>query len=54
MFYVLLLRQEAERYRALAKQAHEAHDDSAEAECDDLAETMDEVACEVEERENAG
>ena len=54
MFYVQLLRQEADRYRALAKQSHINHDDGGEAGCVDLAETIDQVACEVEERENAG
>ena len=51
MFYVLLLRQEAERYRDMARQAA---DPQAEEECKDLAETIDEIASEVEEKISAG
>lgn len=51
MFYVQFLRQEAARYRALAAMAP---DPKSEEECKDLAEVLEEVALEVEDRENAG
>ncbi len=51
MFYVLLLRQEAERYRDLAKQGA---DPKSQAESEDLAEVIDEVASELEEKLSAG
>jgi len=51
MFYVLLLRQEAERYRDLASHAA---DPSTQEESEDLAEVIDEVASELEEKLSAG
>jgi len=51
MFYVLLLRQEAERYRDLARQAA---DPESQEECQDLAEVIEEVASELEEKVTAG
>lgn len=51
MFYVLLLRQEAERYRDIAKHAadRKSHDEN-----EDLAEVMEEVANDVEDKESSG
>ena len=51
MYYVLLLRQEAERYRDLARHAA---DPEAQEECQDLAEVIEEVASELEEKVTAG
>lgn len=51
MLYVQLLRQEAERYRDLAKQSA---DTEARKECEDLAEVIEEVAAEVEDKIAAG
>ena len=51
MFYVLLLRQEAERYRDLAKQIG---DPKSQEESEDLADVIDEVASELEEKLSAG
>ncbi|MFI4979774.1 MAG: hypothetical protein ACHQIO_05450 [Nevskiales bacterium] len=51
MFYVLLLRQEAERYRDLAKLGA---DPKSQAESEDLALVIDEVASELEEKLSAG
>lgn len=51
MLYVQLLRQEADRYRDLAKHAA---DQNAQKECEDLAEVMEEVAAEVEDKVSSG
>ena len=51
MFYVQLLRMEAERYHQLAAQATDAtsHDDA-----EDLADVIEEVATEIEEKLSGG
>lgn len=51
MIYVNALRQEAEKYRDLARQAADA---DSRRECEDLAEVIEEVAMEVEDRESSG
>ena len=51
MQYVQLLRQEADRYRDLARHAA---DRNAKQECEDLAEVMEEVATEIEDKVSAG
>jgi len=51
MLYAQLLRLEADRYRDLARHAPDV---KAKEENEDLAEVMDEVANEVEEKESAG
>jgi hypothetical protein len=51
MFYVQLLRMEAERYHQLASQAT---DPKSHDEAEDLAEVMEEVAIEVEEKLSGG
>lgn len=51
MFYAQLLRQEADRYRVIAKHTT---DRTVQEENRDLAEVMEEVANEVEEKESAG
>lgn len=51
MFYVQYLRQEAERYRNLAAKSK---DPKSKDECKDLAQVLEEVAVEVEDKENAG
>ena len=51
MFYAQLLRLEAERYRVLA--SHAANRQEKE-EDEDLAEVLDEVAVEAEEKETSG
>jgi hypothetical protein len=51
MFYVLFLRQEAERYRELATKAA---DPKSEEDCKDLAEVLEEVATELEDKVSPG
>ena len=51
MFYVHYLRQEAQHYRDLAAKAK---DPKTHDECEDLAEVLEEVAVEVEDKESAG
>lgn len=51
MFYAQLLRQEADRYRSIATHTT---DRKVQEENEDLAEVMEEVANEVEEKESPG
>lgn len=51
MFHVLFLRQEAERYRELAAKAA---DEKSKEECKDLAEVLEEVATEAEDKVSPG
>jgi len=51
MLYVQVLRDEAERYRDLAKHAGNTNE---KKECEDLAEVIEEVAAEIEDKMVAG